>query len=69
MPLYEYACSDCGSEFEKLVSFSDTNINSPDCPECSSKNTNKRLSVIASLGSSSNQNASSASCGSSGGFS
>ncbi len=67
MPIYEYVCADCGEQFEKLMRFSDPNIDHPDCPECRSGNTNKRLSTFASFG----NNASSAgtsSCGSSSGF-
>ena len=32
MPIYEFVCQQCGNEFEKIVSFSDTNI--PHCPSC-----------------------------------
>jgi len=31
MPLYAYRCRDCGIEFERLQSFSDTSV--PTCPE------------------------------------
>jgi len=71
MPLYEYICSECSSEFDKLMRFSDPDINSPACPKCGSRNTNKRLSMIASLNlgnSSLSGGTSSGSCGSSGGF-
>lgn len=71
MPLYEYICSECSSEFEKLVRFSDPNIDSPLCPKCGSRNTNKRLSMIASLNlgnSPLSGGVSNSSCGSSGGF-
>ncbi len=69
MPIYEYRCSDCGNEFEKLMGFSDPNANAPECPTCQSQNTRKRLSTIASYSSSgSSQGYSSSSCGSSGGF-
>ncbi len=71
MPIYEYICSECGSEFEKLMRFSDPEINSPECPKCMSKNTNKRLSLVASYGISRDAGStglSTSSCGSSGGF-
>jgi len=68
MPLYEYYCSECGAEFEKLLSFADPDVNSPECPICSSKNTNKRLSRFASFGSSASTGTANASCGSNGGF-
>lgn len=43
MPIYEYACEDCGNEFEMLVR-SDT---VPACPICESTSLEKQLSVIA----------------------
>lgn len=49
MPIYEYACRDCGHEFEKLVR-SDT---VPDCPQCHSTQLEKQLSVFATAESSS----------------
>ena len=43
MPIYEYACGDCGNEFEALVR-SDT---TPECPGCHSNKLEKLLSVFA----------------------
>ena len=43
MPIYEYACQGCGSQFEAIVRSSDT----PQCPECSSEELEKLLSVFA----------------------
>jgi putative FmdB family regulatory protein len=43
MPIYEYACSDCGKEFEALVRSGST----PTCPGCQSIQLEKRLSVFA----------------------
>ena len=43
MPLYEYACRDCASEFELLVRGKET----PHCPRCDSEQLEKRLSVPA----------------------
>jgi len=43
MPIYEYACQDCGREFETLVR-SDT---VPECPACHSQRLEKQLSVFA----------------------
>jgi putative FmdB family regulatory protein len=70
MPLYEYRCKDCGTEFEKRLSFSEAD-ELPACPECASAHTQKRLSRVVSLnaaataaGAASNT----ASCGSVGGF-
>lgn len=43
MPIYEYRCSSCGTEFEKLVRASDT----PECPSCRGHQLDKKLSVFA----------------------
>jgi putative FmdB family regulatory protein len=43
MPIYEYSCHGCGSEFELLVR-SNTVL---ECPECHSKELEKLLSVFA----------------------
>jgi putative FmdB family regulatory protein len=70
MPLYEYRCKDCGTEFEKRLSFSEAD-QLPACPECASAHTQKRLSRVVSFnaaGASISAALSSASCGSGGGF-
>jgi putative FmdB family regulatory protein len=69
MPIYEYQCSDCGDEFEKMVRFSEADQNPP-CPVCQSQNTKKKISSFASIGGLLNGNSLStgSSCGSSGGF-
>jgi putative FmdB family regulatory protein len=46
MPIYEYACHQCGNEFEALVR-SDT---VPECPHCHSTDLEKQLSVFATGG-------------------
>lgn len=43
MPIYEYACQDCGKEFEALVRSSTV----PECPSCHSTQLAKKLSVPA----------------------
>lgn len=43
MPIYEYACKDCGHQFETLVR-SDSR---PECPSCHSTDLDKLLSVFA----------------------
>lgn len=43
MPIYEYACRDCGRQFEMLVR-SDT---VPGCPQCRSTRLDKQMSVFA----------------------
>jgi putative FmdB family regulatory protein len=47
MPIYEYACTECGREFETLVR-SDT---VPHCPSCDSTELEKKLSVFATAAS------------------
>ena len=42
MPIYEYACQDCGHRFEALVFGGKT----PDCPECESHKLEKLLSTF-----------------------
>ncbi len=68
MPIYEYQCTDCGNNFEKLVRFSDPKADSPECPGCQSENTRKRLSITAAFSSTGVQASSGSSCGSSGPF-
>jgi len=46
MPIYEYACSSCGKEFETLVRSGTV----PDCPGCHSTDLEKKLSVFATGG-------------------
>ena len=48
MPIYEYACQDCGHRFEALVFGGKT----PDCPECESSRLEKLFSVFGVGGSS-----------------
>ena len=43
MPIYEFACRDCGHCFEDLILGSEI----PVCPKCESKQLQKLLSVFA----------------------
>jgi putative FmdB family regulatory protein len=43
MPLYEYACRDCGHKFEYLT----RDGQSPACPSCDGQALDKLLSVFA----------------------
>lgn len=43
MPIYEYACHQCGHEFEALVRQSTV----PECPDCHGTDLEKLLSVFA----------------------
>lgn len=46
MPIFEYRCTACGEEFEKLVFGSQT----IQCPKCSSEHVKKKLSVFGMSG-------------------
>ena len=46
MPLYEYTCGDCDTQFEKLVK-SMSGDEKIECPKCGSKKTARALSVFA----------------------
>jgi putative FmdB family regulatory protein len=43
MPIYEYACRDCGEHFEAIVQRSTV----PQCPGCKSEALEKQMSVFA----------------------
>ncbi|MEZ4708266.1 MAG: zinc ribbon domain-containing protein [Caldilineaceae bacterium] len=45
MPIYEFICNDCGTEFEKLVSFSSTVA--PTCVSCQSENVKRQMGLPA----------------------
>ena len=45
MPIYEFVCQDCGHEFEKIQSFSDSST--PACPNCQGRHVQRRLSAPA----------------------
>lgn len=45
MPIYEFACKECGTKFEKRVSFSATAA--PPCDNCESENVERLLSAPA----------------------
>ena len=66
MPIYEYYCADCKTEFDKLVKLSDANV-AQDCPECGGQHTQKKLSTFATRGGSTGQSMSASSCGGGGG--
>jgi putative FmdB family regulatory protein len=44
MPIYEYTCQSCQSEFELLVGPSS---GKPGCPDCGSKKVQKKFSTFA----------------------
>jgi putative FmdB family regulatory protein len=43
MPLYEYACQECGQQSEQLI----TGSGQPACPQCGSSHLNRLLSIVA----------------------
>ena len=45
MPIYEFVCQTCGSEFEKIQSFSDKTV--PVCPRCQSDQVERQMSSPA----------------------
>jgi putative FmdB family regulatory protein len=47
MPIFEYHCSSCGNEFEKLVRSGDT----AECPACHGQKLDKKISVFATTSS------------------
>lgn len=50
MPIFEYHCSKCATEFEVLERISDTNNKPPKCPSCGAQDTKKRFSAFATTG-------------------
>jgi putative FmdB family regulatory protein len=64
MPIYEYRCQGCQTEFEALVR-SDT---VPACPQCHSTQLEKMLSVFATAASPDTAPPSASPCGSCGNF-
>jgi putative FmdB family regulatory protein len=44
MPIYEYRCPACGSDFEKMQKFTDP---TPSCPTCGAAEVKKKVSASA----------------------
>ena len=44
MPIFEYKCQDCGTQFEKIVTSSSSNVV---CRKCESPKVEKLLSIFA----------------------
>ena len=44
MPIYEYVCEDCQSEFETLRSMSQADASMP-CEQCGGEHTHRKISV------------------------
>jgi putative FmdB family regulatory protein len=50
MPMYQYACNDCGHDFEKKLRMSQSG-EAQACPSCGSMETRKRIGAFAVGGS------------------
>jgi len=46
MPIFEYSCDDCGTNFEKLVRRS-ADADAIECPQCGQKHLTTRYSTFA----------------------
>lgn len=66
MPLFEYACPECGATFETLKFANELSEDTP-CPECGAERTERLVSTFASPSGSGGRVSSSA-CGPSSGF-
>ena len=49
MPIFEYRCNDCSTEFEVLQRSSDAKPLTK-CPRCGTQDTTKRFSAFAAVG-------------------
>lgn len=49
MPMYEYACPDCGAKFEKLRRMSEADAPMR-CPECGKESAQRQMSTFAASG-------------------
>lgn len=43
MPMYEFACKECGTDFERLMK---STKDKPACPKCKSKKVERQLSAF-----------------------
>jgi putative FmdB family regulatory protein len=46
MPLYDFACGDCGMKFERLVR-REGELSTVDCPECGGSQVSREISLPA----------------------
>lgn len=46
MPIYEYRCDDCGTQFEKLVR-RDADVQELECPSCGESHLSQQYSTFA----------------------
>ncbi len=50
MPIFEYRCNDCTTDFEVLQRASDTDTPTTKCPRCGAEDATKRFSAFATTG-------------------
>ena len=51
MPIYEYVCTDCDNQFDRLwPTVAAAQNQQPNCPECDSSATRRTMSRVAVLG-------------------
>lgn len=63
MPLYEYTCRSCQSDFEALVPASERDGGAAPCPTCGTTKVARKISLMANPIIKSNANANAISCG------
>jgi putative FmdB family regulatory protein len=68
MPMYEYRCSECGSQYEQLRRMSEADRDL-ECPRCGSVDVARQVSACAVRGSSSGGNSGGGCCAPGRGFS
>jgi len=63
MPLYEYRCPDCGTEFDALRDMSKADM-SIECPKCGNEGARRLISLFSAVGDEGVVTGSSSSCAS-----
>jgi len=66
MPIYEYRCSECGENFEKLLRSMSATVEIC-CPRCGSRRVKKAISLFGKGGSTASAALSESSCAPAGG--
>lgn len=62
MPIYEFACNECGNRFE-VLRLSSKGFNGIECPKCHGKKVSKEMSTFSpAMGSTSSSSCESAGC-------
>ncbi|MCB0832015.1 MAG: zinc ribbon domain-containing protein [Bacteroidetes bacterium] len=58
MPVYEFKCTKCSTEFSELFPNSKIDLAAVECPECQSRSTERLFSVFATDSAAANPSAS-----------